>query len=457
MMNSITMENFRCFRERQTVRLAPLTLLVGENSTGKTSFLALVRALGEAGYGEIDPNFKDQPYDLGSFQNIVYVPNEDDEAGFEIGFSDDFSDNENLDRTTFTFKFAERSSAPRLVERECATRGVKVRDTYVGDGDAVEFDVETEGRSWGGRFEAKGLGAAGLRLSWNFLTTALNELAIADESSRNVDFDPSGKGGQLPISRMDADALLGFLEDLRGAHRYPPFASAPVRSRPKRTYDPTRPAPDPEGDYVPMYLADVSIRDEEVWRILKDGLEKLGKRSGLFSEIDIRKFGGAGDPFHVQVRNTANGVAEPWRNLIDVGYGVGQALPVFTELLRPSFHKQFLLQQPEVHLHPMAQAALGTLFCEFVGSQVRSRQIIVETHSDHLINRVRMDVRDGVTELAPQDVIVLYFERKGPEVKIHEVTFDELGNLDGAPPSYGRFFMEEADRSVLPDEHLMGV
>ena len=446
MMNSITMENFRCFRERQTVRLAPLTLLVGENSTGKTSFLALIRALGEAGYGEIEPNFKDPPYDLGSFQNIVFVPNEDDEAGFEVGFSDDFSDDANLDPTTFAFKFAERSSAPRLTERQCASGDLKVRDTYLNDGESVKFRVETDVGAWSVHFDAKGHRQAGVRLSWNLLATALNEMVDSDDRSDKIGFNPSGKD-QLPISRTDADALLGFLEDLRRAQRYPPFASAPVRSRPKRTYDPTRPTPDPEGDYVPMYLADVSVRDEEVWRILKDGLETLGKRSGLFSEIDIRKFGGAGDPFHVQVRNTANGVAEPWRNLIDICYGVGQALPVFTELLRPSFHKQFLLQQPEVHLHPMAQAALGTLFCEFVGSNIRSRQLIVETHSDHLINRIRMDVRDGVSDLTPDDVMVLYFERNGPEVKIHEVTFDSEGNVD-APSGYGRFFMEETHRTL---------
>ena len=44
-MDEITLKNFRCFRDKQTARLAPLTLLVGENSTGKTSFLALIRAL----------------------------------------------------------------------------------------------------------------------------------------------------------------------------------------------------------------------------------------------------------------------------------------------------------------------------------------------------------------------------------------------------------------------------
>ena len=47
-LNAITLQNFRCFQERQTARLAPLTLLVGDNSTGKTSFLALIRALWDA-------------------------------------------------------------------------------------------------------------------------------------------------------------------------------------------------------------------------------------------------------------------------------------------------------------------------------------------------------------------------------------------------------------------------
>ena len=71
-MDSITLENFRCFRERQTARLAPLTLLVGENSTGKTSFLALIRAIWNLAYSYRMPDFKEEPYDLGSFDEIVH-------------------------------------------------------------------------------------------------------------------------------------------------------------------------------------------------------------------------------------------------------------------------------------------------------------------------------------------------------------------------------------------------
>ena len=53
-------------------RLAPLTILVGENSTGKTSFLAMVRALWEVAYQDAIPDFKAPPYDLGSFDEVVH-------------------------------------------------------------------------------------------------------------------------------------------------------------------------------------------------------------------------------------------------------------------------------------------------------------------------------------------------------------------------------------------------
>ena len=76
-------------------------------------------------------------------------------------------------------------------------------------------------------------------------------------------------------------------------------------------------------------------------------------------------------------------------------------------MLRFDAPKTFLLQQPEVHLHPSAQAA-QSLFCQVTGA---GRQLVVETHSDHLMDRVRMDVRDDVSGLRPEDVSILFFER----------------------------------------------
>ena len=74
-MDRITLENYRCFREKQSARLAPLTLLVGNNSTGKTSFLgAYTCAVGCRVPPAIwIPNFREDPYDLGTFRDIAHT------------------------------------------------------------------------------------------------------------------------------------------------------------------------------------------------------------------------------------------------------------------------------------------------------------------------------------------------------------------------------------------------
>lgn len=105
----------------------------------------------------------------------------------------------------------------------------------------------------------------------------------------------------------------------------------------------------------------------------------------------------------------------------------------------------FLLQQPEVHLHPQAQAALGSLFCQVAA---KSTQLVIETHSDYIIDRIRMDVRDSTTGLKPEDVSILYFEPGDLNVKIHSVRIDAYGNVEGAPPGYRQFFADELTRSI---------
>ena len=59
-----------------------------------------------------------------------------------------------------------------------------------------------------------------------------------------------------------------------------------------------------------------------------------------------------------------------------------------------------------------------------------------------------MEVRDGNSELKPDDVSILYFERGNLGVRIHSIRLDELGNVQGAPDGYRSFFMQELDRSL---------
>ena len=72
---------------------------------------------------------------------------------------------------------------------------------------------------------------------------------------------------------------------------------------------------------------------------------------------------------------------------------------------------------------------------------------MIETHSDHIVDRVRISVRQGL--LKPNDVSILYFEpikRNGNAVNIHSMALDAGGNLHGAPAGYRAFFLKETDK-----------
>ena len=447
-MNQITLENFRCFRQAQQARLAPLTLLVGENSTGKTSFLALIRALWDAAYRRETPDFKEAPYDLGSFDEIAHY------RGGRGGRAQEFT----AGFRALRVRSAQRSHAamsdgrPHRFEVTFARRGTAPAPTRVlFEHDDVAFthrvgsdmSRETRLRTSTGEWFWQTPSVRAARFAAD--DELIPRFAIVQALMEHGDAKPVGDSPKhTPDETRRLDRL--FLQFDRFFPSQSPFASAPVRSKPRRTYDPSRPGRDPEGETIPMYLSTAFFEDKKSWEALRAALERFGREAGLFDEIAVKPLGKRGsEPFQMHVRQFGSRAKGPLRNLIDVGYGVSQVLPVITELFRGDGTPLFLLQQPEVHLHPSAQAALGSLFCQ-VANQYR--QLVIESHSDHLIDRIRMDVRDGTTKLSPDDVSILFFERGDLDVRIRSLRLDAEGNVLGAPASYRRFFMEESRRSL---------
>ena len=442
-MNLVTLENFRCFRDRQPARLAPLTLLVGENSTGKTSFMALLRALWDAAYLGAAPDFKEAPYDLGSFDEIAHYRGgkagraHKFTAGFEVAASrrrKAVESDGSLHR--FEFTFGRKGTAPALTRWLFRRKNVEITSHVAANG-SLETRYRTPRGEWSWQAPA-GLDA---RLANRFFLPSVLHFPLLESD------DLTPVGGSPKFTASDRKGLLQILDAFELLFpRERPFASAPVRSKPHRTYDPSRLARDPEGETIPMYLSTAFFEHKKSWKALKEALEDFGREAGLFDEIAVKPLGKRGsEPFQVHVRKFAGRAKGPLRNLIDVGYGVSQVLPVITELFRDDATPMFLLQQPEVHLHPSAQAALGSLFCQIAGSR---RQLVIETHSDHLLDRVRMDVRDGKGKLKPDDVSILFFDRGNLDVRIHSLRLDQEGNVLKAPLTYRRFFMNETRRSL---------
>ncbi len=444
-MDSITLKDYRCFHEEQTARLAPLTLLVGENSTGKTSFMAMIRVLRDAAFGHGPLDFKKEPYDLGSFDEIAhYRGGKGGRAEtFEAGFSTPSPKMHHIDFEdalyNFEITFEQKGTVPVPVRRLFRLGDTWIEEKY--EKGQPSLRVGTRRGCWEVPTSVNSrVNLDEIRMLPFFFT--VSTLFMRDGKGQAPNFTPLE--GSPAYSNADNDLLYHFLDRIFFVPYGRVFASAPVRSKPRRTYDPARSDRDPEGDYVPMYLADMYFQDKERWEHLKERLEEFGRSAGLFDEIAIRPLGKRGsDPFQVQIRKFGDRLKGPAHNLIDVGYGVSQVLPVITELLRENAPNLFLLQQPEVHLHPSAQAALGSLFCKVAGLD---RQLVVETHSDYLLDRVSMDVRDGKTNLKPNDISILFFERDNLDVRIHSLRIDEEGNIIGAPDGYRDFFKEETTR-----------
>jgi len=424
-MERLILKNFRCFRD-VNVRLAPVTLLIGENSTGKTSFLAGVRLAWDAIFSDGNPvRLDEEPYSLGRASEIV------------------------------------------LRKEDYYTLGLV--DELVGwlGGESVRMQIEAS-------FEAQQTGgvASGLRL---LFPDATDLDFKRDENASQWRFrlterdrsDPVGGPVTIPESWLSGGRALSYdvavgmapmpdmspMFDDDGRPRHPwtriadyrpktprPYAFAPVRSDLERTFSYGDVIPSADGSHVPQMLARVLGTGDSSG--VDDELSRFGKDSTLFQRVTAKHLGG-GVAFQLRIKL---GISQE-RNIIDVGYGVGQVLPVLTEvIMNPA--KTFLIQQPEVHLHPRAQAAFGS----FAGrvAKTRGKQLIIETHSDYILDRLCMDLRDKVNGLTPDDVNILYFERnKKGDVEVHEIGLDESGNLTNVPKGYREFFMTEEKRFLF--------
>ena len=190
-----------------------------------------------------------------------------------------------------------------------------------------------------------------------------------------------------------------------------------------------------------MLMMRLDRTDRSRWKSLHDHLVRFGRDAGLFADIKVKRYGKRmSDPFQLQVKVRSGSHA----NIMDVGSGVSRSLPILVDVLERSDHGRkcvFLLQQPEGHLHPRGQAELASLFVQ--AFRQSGNQFLIETHSDYIIDRVRISVRKGL--LKPDDVSVLYFEPKSSGVAIHNMTLDEHGNLLGVPTGYRSFFIKETD------------
>ena len=446
----LIVQDVRCFQGEQRGSLRPITLLVGENSTGKTTFLGCYRVLHRVfswPYMDDRLDFNEEPFSMGSFRDIVRSRRGPggriDE--FKLGLAIEPARDSGLPSHTLLATFREKGSQPSIASFRYefdADAFLELRRTDDGTDVAIPGRVMNTQIPFG---------------------EAMFVLDVLESSVAGSGPGPRGIQTLEPV----ADYVRGLLS--RGAataggrrrtrrrmdawrpHLPEMIPVAPLRSKPRRTYDPVRETASPEGEHIPMLMMRLNRTNKGDWTSLHDHLVEFGRGSGLFSDIKVKRHGGQmSDPFQLQVKVRSG----PHANIMDVGYGVSQSLPILVDVMaaeqsnrgrrgrRPPDGRSFLLQQPEVHLHPRGQAELASLFVE--AFRKHGSRFLLETHSDYIVDRIRISVRKRM--MKPDDVSILYFEPAGNAVKIHNMTLDQDGNLQDAPAEYRDFFVRETDQ-----------
>ena len=133
------------------------------------------------------------------------------------------------------------------------------------------------------------------------------------------------------------------------------------------------------------------------------------------------------------------GQKSPWSRPANVGFGLSYAFPMLVALLTAEPGSTVVIDSAEAHLHPRGQSAVGYLLARMAGSGLN---IFAESHSDHLLNGVRLAVRDGI--LKPSNAAIHFFDRLTPVPSVTSLAVDKNGAISDWPKG----FFDQTERDL---------
>ena len=146
-----------------------------------------------------------------------------------------------------------------------------------------------------------------------------------------------------------------------------------------------------------------------------------------------------------RLRFKTPGIRSEWTRAPNAGFGISYALPIVVAALRAEAGGLLLVENPEAHLHPAGQSLIGGFLAQVAADGV---QIIIETHSDHVLNGIRVAVADGRAAFSPDQVLVHFFRAQDDEGPIlQSMELSQTGQLSAWPAGF--FDQTQVDLAVL--------
>lgn len=417
MLSLLQLSNFKIWRSTGQMRLAPLTLLLGTNSSGKSSLiqsLLLVRQTVKGDDPNLDLNLGNpdvgDAVTLGQFKDLLCrqgVASESNPAN-QVGIEFCWSETGDLaDSAIFSARYRKGSAGSAELDylrlghdsshiiaqrRKPGIYRLQLGHKRTSLGQSEDFRPQR---------------------SFTFSAAAIARLGEYGEAIRNI--------GPALLYELSKIIYLG-----------------PVRRLAQRDYIWAGRMPAHIGDdgakAVDALIASgvalqqarkrkqVSPPEAELFEQTVHWLKEMNLAQGL-----AVKSLGASARYELLIENHGE-----LSNIKDVGVGVSQVLPVIVAALFAKRGHIVLIEEPETHLHPLAQSVLANLFAQI--SKERNVQFIVETHSEHLFRR--MQTLMARQEIQSEDAVMYFVERDGKSASIRKLSIDEYGRVLNWPDSF---------------------
>jgi len=212
------------------------------------------------------------------------------------------------------------------------------------------------------------------------------------------------------------------------------------RQQPSRRYEYQGRMPDVVDsigkNVVSAIIEDSTRRGRQRGQLLKS-VNRWIEQVGRVRLMPLRRISSSARIFEIRVRDTDSG---SWANFADVGFGIGQAFPVLVEGLRTPPGGIFLVQEPEIHLHPDAQLAMADFLIDLA---ISGKHVLVETHSEHILLRVRHRIVEAKnkarrgTRIDPKMISIIHIDKqKKGTSRARPLALDELGRVENWPKDF---------------------
>lgn len=419
MIKNISALNFRSFKQINA-DLAPITLFVGPNNSGKSSAISIIRLLSQTAESN-DPNVRlllGGPLgDFGTYKDVVYgnVPRRHLEIDFTFVAGESII--KGSDEVKFQLHYKYRSALKETILKKISC---------FGDGQhqlTAEYIEDSE------RFLIRKLDNISNPLSASFYGLDVrNFLPRPVVSNAGYEGENALPKSALNVSRTvarNSNAASRIFRSIEfvGAMRVPPTRTHLYTGERRQKVG-------ANGEHAITMLAMDSMRRGKKNRGIRQGVVKWLSSAGIASDIRIVSLSDRYFEIHVQ-----HPITREYANFADVGYGNSQVIPVLVGGLNAVSGSTFIVEEPEIHLHPKAQAELGDFFLELHNRGVQS---IIETHSEHMIVRLQRHIATG--KLKASDIFIYYVNPTERGKELIRLELDEKGIFKQEWP--GGFFPE---------------